>query len=153
MRLWRLCRDIWSATAFDGEGARRYPGRWNQRGVAAVYVAATISLAVLEYLVHADADLIPDGSLVVIPVDIPATTRVDSLEVRDVPTDWRRFPHSERTRELGTAWLDAGEAVALSLPSAVVPRERIVVLNPRHRDLSQLVVGAPEPFALDPRLW
>ncbi len=32
MRVWRLCRRAHAAP--DGEGARRYGGRWNQRGTA-----------------------------------------------------------------------------------------------------------------------
>ncbi|MEK7393011.1 MAG: RES family NAD+ phosphorylase, partial [Fibrobacterota bacterium] len=38
--------------AFSGEGARRAGGRWSSKGVQAVYAASTLSLAVLEILMH-----------------------------------------------------------------------------------------------------
>jgi RES domain-containing protein len=36
MRVWRLCRARHAATAFDGEGARLFGGRWNEKGMAVV---------------------------------------------------------------------------------------------------------------------
>ena len=57
---WRICRKARAATTFDGEGARRYPGRWNHRDVPVVYCSSSLSLATLEYFVHVDPDDIPD---------------------------------------------------------------------------------------------
>ena len=44
----------------SGEGAKRYGGRWNPPGVTAIYAANHASLAVLEILVHYNADR-PEG--------------------------------------------------------------------------------------------
>lgn len=38
-------------TAFNGEGARRYGGRWGSKGTALVYAAENLPLALLETLV------------------------------------------------------------------------------------------------------
>ena len=54
IRVWRLTQP--HTAAFDGTGARRYGGRWNPRGTAVVYTSATLSLAVMELLVHLDDD-------------------------------------------------------------------------------------------------
>jgi RES domain-containing protein len=35
---WRIVKRRWAATAFDGEGARRFGGRWNAPGRPVVYV-------------------------------------------------------------------------------------------------------------------
>ena len=52
MRVWRLVGQPFAETAFDGEGAARYSGRWNSRGVRVVYTADSLALATLELAVH-----------------------------------------------------------------------------------------------------
>lgn len=52
MRTWRLTTARHAHTAFTGEGARRYGGRWNAKGVPVVYTAGSLSLAMLEMLVQ-----------------------------------------------------------------------------------------------------
>ena len=149
---WRLTTTRHAKTAFTGEGARRYGGRWNHPGLAAVYTAATISLAALEYLAGADVDLAPPD-LVVIPVEWGPEVAVRCLEPAALPADWRSCPHPVSTRDLGSAWLREGDTAILSVPSAIVPEERILVLNPAHRDAAGFAIGAPRAFAFDPRRW
>ena len=52
LEAWRIVRERHAATALTGEGAARFGGRWNSRGVAVVYTSSTKSLAALENLVH-----------------------------------------------------------------------------------------------------
>ncbi len=49
---WRIVRAARVNSAFTGEGARVYGGRWNSRGTAVVYVSEHESLAALELFVH-----------------------------------------------------------------------------------------------------
>jgi len=48
----RLVDEDYLESAFSGDGARLYGGRWNAPGVAMVYTAQSLSLAQLELLVH-----------------------------------------------------------------------------------------------------
>jgi RES domain-containing protein len=43
--------------------------------------------------------------------------------------------------------------VALAVPSAIVPAEFCILLNPGHPDARRVVVHFPEPFSFDERLW
>jgi RES domain-containing protein len=151
MRVWRVCPARRATTAFDGEGARVYGGRWNHVGVPAVYVSATISLGLLEYLVHADPDLAPQA-LVAIPVDCSDAVPSEEIKLSALPAGWRSYPAPEAVKDIGSAWLRALSSAVLSVPSAVVPQERNFVLNPRHGRFRDLKVGTPEPISLDPRL-
>ena len=151
-RAWRLTTRAREDTALSGEGARRFGGRWNPPGVAAVYAAATISLAALEYLAGADVDLAPPD-LVVIPVEWGADVPLTVFDAGHLPRGWRAFPHPTATRDLGGEWLRGQVAPVLSVPSAIVPEERIFVLNPSHPLFDGLVVGPSRPFTYDPRLW
>src|SRR2546430_16372050 len=49
---WRIVRAARVNSAFTGEGARVYGGRWNSRGTAVIYVSEQESLAALEFFVH-----------------------------------------------------------------------------------------------------
>ena len=44
LTVWRLVTDRFAATAFSGDGARLYGGRWNRKGVSLVYAAGSQSL-------------------------------------------------------------------------------------------------------------
>ena len=104
-------------------GPRRYGGRWNHPGVAAVYTAAHLSLAVLEAFVHVPAveDLPTD--LVAIAADLPDDLRIEHVKVGDLPRDWRRTPAPAALADRGTAWVMAARTAVLAVPSAVVPPE------------------------------
>ena len=150
MRLWRIA--LATHAAFDGEGARRYGSRWTPKGHAVVYASATLSLAALERFVHTDPDLEPTN-LVALRVDLEDSLPIHSVEVEQLPGDWRHYPAPEPLGRFGGDWLAATRWVALSVPSAVIPHERNYLLNPAHADFRRLVIGRPEPFSFDPRMW
>lgn len=64
----------------------------------------------------------------------------------DLPPDGQAWPHPASTQRLGTT----GSA-GLVVPSAVVPRETTVLLNPLHPFFHTIEVGAPEPFPIAAR--
>jgi RES domain-containing protein len=150
--VWRLTSARYGASAFDGEGARLYGGRWNHPGIAVVYCSATLSLAALEYFVHVEPDLAP-SSLVAVAADLPAGLDVEALEVEALPADWRTYPGPERLRDLGTGWVRAGRTAVLQVPSSVIPHEMNVLLNPAHPDFARIHIRGAEPFSFDPRVW
>jgi RES domain-containing protein len=147
---WRLVKTRYADTAFSGLGARLAGGRWNHPGIAVVYVSNTLALAVLELFVHLDRRSRAALRLVAIPVGIP-----DELVSGrpDLPRGWRAEPPPTSTKDLGTAWLRSGGSCALRVPSAIVPVEDNLMLDPAHPDFSKIDIGSPEPFSLDPRLW
>lgn len=152
LKVWRLTRKRFADRAFDGEGARLYGGRWNHKGVAAVYCAATLSLAALELFVHLEASESPDD-LVTLVAEIPSSVAVEGLEESTLPADWRVYPGPDSLKDLGTAWLRSRRTAVLSVPSVVIPRERNFLLNPAHPAFADIVLREPEPFAFDSRMW
>lgn len=150
--VWRIVAARHAGRAFDGEGARRFGGRWNRPGTSLVYTSSTLSLAALELLVHVDPDLAPPD-LVALAAELPAGLAVERIVSAGLPAGWRAVPPPAKLPELGTRWAERGAAVALEVPSAVVPRETNLLFNPRHPDFARLTLSPPEPFTFDPRLW
>ncbi len=150
MRAWRLCRRAHAAP--DGEGARRYGGRWNQRGTALIYTSASASLAALEYFVHLDPEDAP-LDLILTPVDIPSSLAIRELRIEDLPADWRSLPAPDALARMGTRWARQLESAVLSVPSAIVPEERNYLLNPAHPEFREITMAAARRFSFDPRMW
>jgi RES domain-containing protein len=151
MRVYRLCKAEHAAAAFTGEGAILYAGRWHHAGTPVVYTAESRSLAVLEQLVHLSRNRLPPR-FVCFAVDVPDELEITVAPLAELPAGWRSYPGPLELRDLGTKWAQSNASVALAVPSAVVPAERNVLLNPRHPDFARLAIGAPEPFAVDERL-
>lgn len=150
MKVWRLCSR--AHAAFDGEGARRAGGRWNQRGTAIVYASATLSLAAQELFVHLDPAEAPKD-LVAVSADIPDSVRIKRVAAAGLPRNWRQYPAPESLAAIGTAWARSLEIAVLEVPSAVIPQEKNYLLNPAHAEFARIVKGRPAPFSFDPRMW
>lgn len=144
MDVWRLCQAPY--TALDGEGTRLYGNRWNSAGLAVTYAATSLSLAVLEYLVHVDADLLPDN-LVAMHLEVPDGPYPTILEADLPPPD-----QAEWYLATGDAWLRSGASLVLIVPSVIVRVESNLLINPQHPDMARVRVRDVRPFSLDARL-
>ena len=149
MVVWRLT--LKKHAAPDGEGARRYGGRWNKPGTPVVYTSGTLSLAALEYLVHVDSDILPD-SLVSIRATIPDSLTIETLHASDLPDDWKDTIIPVALQDLGTSWTNQAKSPVLRVPSVVIEHEWNYVLNPLHPDFSQINWDTGIAFSFDSRL-
>jgi len=146
---WRIVRKKRLATALTGQGASVYPGRWNGLGVPVVYTAGSISLAVLELLVHMEsAPTTPEYRLIAIEFDESLVTAID---LRRLPRNWRRDPAPRPLQEVGNRWVRRGQSAVLKVPSSITG-EPNYLLNPAHADFGKITVGRPTIFRLDARL-
>ena len=149
MILWRLTRAAYAK--LDGEGARLHGGRWNSEGVPVVYLASSLSLAALEYLVHIDIEDAPTD-LVALKVEVPDTALAEEIKIETLPDDWFSVADHPTCVELGDSWVERGDSLLLRVPSALIRVESNVLLNPRHKDAGNVRVLSSTPFAFDPRL-
>lgn len=147
---WRLVSESHAVDAFRGEGASRVGGRFNSRGTPVVYAADSLSLAILEVLVH-----LPSyrafGKRVAFRLTLPENL-IELLDAGKLPPDWRISPPPRSTQHLGDEWVREGRSAVLHVPSVVAPHSYNVLLNPEHPDFSVIEIGEPEAVTLDPRL-
>jgi RES domain-containing protein len=148
LTVWRVVTERYAETAFSGEGARLYGGRWNPKGVAMVYTAHTQSLALLEMLVH-DSPL--RAHYVMIPARFPERI-VERIDPASLPTDWRDISARGELQQVRATWSQTRTSAVLAVPSAVVPAECNYLLNPDHPDFVHVEIGAREEWLTDPRL-
>jgi RES domain-containing protein len=147
--VWRLLTARYAASAFSGEGARLYGGRWNRKGVPMVYAAGSQSLAMLDLLVQ-DEPL--RARYVMIPATLPKGMRIERILAAQLPADWRDLAARERLQAIGTDWARRRSSAVLAVPSAVIPSETNYLLNPLHPAFARIEIGEPQDFITDLRL-
>ena len=147
---WRITKRKRARSAFTGEGARLYGGRWNSPGTAIIYTAESQSLAVLEILVHLDSpELLKKYALFRVGID---ESYIVDIDAAILPRNWRTEPVPGKVQKIGDEWVTNATSAVLRVPSTFVPGEFNFLLNPRHADFPKLQFSGPIPFHLDPRL-
>ena len=147
--VWRLLSPRFSASAFSGEGARLYGGRWNRKGVPMVYTAGSQALAVLEILVQ-DEPL--RARYCMIPATLPGNLKIERVNADQLPAGWRAPGMQEQLQAVGSDWAKRRSSAVLAVPSAVIPAETNFLLNPLHPSFARIEIGAPQDFITDRRL-
>ena len=150
IRAWRITKRRYTAEAFDGEGARRYGGRWNGPGRAAVYVSESRALATLEILAGLRTPaIIPAYVLISVEFDEEFVTAV---QTEALPPNWQASLPDPATQRIGDLWIAQKTSTVLRVPSALVPGEFNYVINPGHPDFGKINIGTPEELHVDPRI-
>jgi len=146
---WRIVRPAYADNPLSGEGAAQAGTRWNSVGIRMGYASTSRPLAVLEMLVHMVKNRPPQHA-VLVPIEIP-----DHLiaEVPELPEGWNAYPHRAESREVGDQWIAEGKSLAMFVPSAIIPAERNILINPNHVRFGEIRLGEAEPHALDRRLF
>ena len=149
--VYRICKTKYAATAFDGEGAFRFGGRWNTRGTRMIYTAGSLALAALEMLVHLDDDeLLAAYSFGA--AQIPPALILPVTAVRALPKNWSASPPPVSLQRIGDDWVRSLASAVLEVPTAIVPLEQNYLLNPAHPDFAKIKLEKPRRFRFDQRL-
>ncbi|GGD07043.1 RES family NAD+ phosphorylase [Hyunsoonleella pacifica] len=151
MKIYRIAKAKYISD-LSGEGSRLYGGRWNKSGYSMLYFSSNLSLSVLELLVHLDYRFIND-TFRYVEVDIPDDLKISKLPSHILKQDWRHNPPLVLTQNYGTDWLESTKSLALKVPSAVLPSEYNILLNPNHIDFKSIAINKPSKLDLDARLF
>jgi RES domain-containing protein len=148
VRLWRIAREPYCLDRV-GMGAFLFGGRWTPPGVRILHAAGSISLAALEYLVHAPK---PPLDLVLVSVDVPDDAPVHRPKIDELPDDWASPLPSEHCQTWGANWCKGATALGLAVPSVIVAEERNFLLNVAHPRMQAVKLKSMRRFAFDLRL-
>ncbi|WP_346881624.1 RES family NAD+ phosphorylase [uncultured Algibacter sp.] len=151
MKIYRIAKQQFISD-LSGEGARLYGGRWNKPGHNMLYCSKQLSLSVLELLVHVDYQFI-NQNFWFIEIEIPEVIDIPKVPSKILKQDWRHNPPLELTQNYGTDWLKSNKKLALSVPSAVLPNEHNILLNPNHIDFKNVQITKKEILDIDARVF
>lgn len=128
----------------DAMGAKLLGGRWNPKGYGVLYTSTHLSLACLEKLVHFGPRANPVKMRYAF-TDIASAH--DSLDPR------REYVHQgeQCTAEIGKQWIVHAQALAVLVPSVLIPEEDNVLINPFHEGYAS-IRWESRPFDWDQRL-
>lgn len=84
--VWRVCDARFQKGALSGEGALKYPGRWNLFGVPMIYAATSPALASLETFVNFDRE---DAPATIVLLELNLHARMATIADEELPGDWR----------------------------------------------------------------
>ena len=150
MIVYRLSKSKYSAD-LTGKGAEKAGGRWNSKGVAMIYTSTSRALCTAEVAVHVPLGILPvdyELGTIEIPDDF-----MKEADIKDLPADWRSFPHPGSTQKLGDSFVREGKFLVLKVPSVVVQGEYNFLINPKHKSATKVRVVRTEPFLFDKRLF
>lgn len=148
---WRLDQSIHAPTWDSGEGAFRAGGRWNSKGVRAIYASFDPATAILEVAVQKGFRVLDTVPHVLTSFEITDASAMRVVRPDDVPNaNWLRpTSPSAGQQAFGDALLSAHAMIAI--PSAVSTHSwNLVFVGSRAAGAFGLL--SQEPFALDPRL-
>jgi RES domain-containing protein len=153
--LWRIATDAPAYEAHDlsGKGAEMTGGRWNARDTPAIYASFTQALACLETVVHLGAGGLPlNRYLVRVDVSDAVWAQAETVDLTALAVGWDAAPPGKVSIDLGTAWLTSLRSPLLIVPSAIVPDEHNVLINPRHPAIVGVTAAKVRKWLYDPRL-
>ena len=155
MRAWRIATDTPNYVSNDlsGAGAKNTGGRWNRAGLPILYCADTPSLACLETLVHLGISGLPlNRYLVAIDVPTPVWKTRESHTAAALPVGWEACPSGKVSLDFGNNWLISLRSAVMLVPSAIVPEDYVILINPLHPDIAGIAASKIRKWLYDPRL-
>jgi RES domain-containing protein len=143
---YRLVKEKYLDSAFDGEGARLYGGRWNSKGVSVVYTSDSLALCSLEIFVHLPSyTLLADYAYLAVVFDSDFVTEAPKVK------GWDERPISKISQIIGDQWIKENPSAVLRVPSVIMPDGHNYLINIHHPDFKKIKISTPQPLTFDPR--
>jgi RES domain-containing protein len=133
----------------SGTGAALFGSRWNSRGIYLLYTSQSISLSILESLVHLKQSVIPPSQYL-LHIELPDEKETAEISFTKMRKGWKQ--DLDYTQWMGDQFVQNKQNLFLKVPSVIVPEESNVLLNPLHKDYKKVKIIASELLELDKRL-
>lgn len=151
MKAWRISKAK-RASDLSGHGAALEGGRWNNIDVPALYMGLSPAICCLETFVHTNS--YPQVPLIITQFILPDDPQLYLEPDRaELPTGWNTIPADTPSMSFGTRWLKQKMYLGLIVPSAVLPLERNIVVNPNHPAIANVVIDEQFKFMYDEQMF
>ena len=132
----------------SGEGARQYGARWNSKGTRMLYTAEHISLCALEMLVNIHLTEMPDHYQLLY-IFVPDDCTMGTVSGKKLKAGWQ--DDEGYTHFMGDSFTREKSVLLLKVPSAVIPEENNLLVNPLHPEFSRVRIEKSREFVFDQR--
>jgi RES domain-containing protein len=151
IRGWRIDRDIHAPTWDSAVGAFGSGGRWNPRGVSAVYAALDAATAIVEVAVHKGFYVLDTVPHVITAFEIDDPAMIHVVKPSAVPNPNWLVPSipTPGQQRFGADLL--AKHLFVAIPSAVSQHSWNLLFDPS-RAAGHYKMVLQEPVAIDPRL-
>lgn len=148
---WRLDKASYAAAWDRGEGAYRYGGRWNSKGVRAVYCSLDPATAILEAAVHKGFRALDTVAHILTSIVIIDASAIHAIQPANIPNPNWLHPGipSAGQQEFGDELLVRHAFVLIPSAVSVYSWNLIFV---KANAAAAYSLRLQEPFALDTRL-
>jgi RES domain-containing protein len=149
MIVYRICNEKFKDD-ISGNGAKQFGGRWNSKGIAMLYSSEHISLSALEMLVHNHFQdfAIP---LSLLKIALPISLNLKEIKNAKLKQEWQN--DASYTKFIGNEFVKSETDLFLKVPSAIVPEEFNVLINPMHKDFKKVKIVEQKIFKTDKRFF
>ena len=136
----------------SGYGAYKYGGRWNSKGNYILYTASNPSLALLECVVHM-TPIMPNIAYCMLKLNININDDlIHTLHSSELKSGWEADQSLEYCKSIGDRFIKESKYLILKVPSAILPMEWNLLINPRHPLMNKLSQEFILPVMIDPRI-
>jgi len=149
MNVYRLAKGSFEKD-LTGEGSRLFGGRWNHIGVPCLYSSESMALALLEYSVNIEVYSIP-RALCMVTIDI-SEDKILEVKTPSMPGNWKAAPAPTETKDYGTSILFELKSLIIKIPSTIIEEEYNYLINPLHKDISNVKIIETVNFVYDLRI-
>lgn len=149
MEVFRITHSKWA----DKLVASGYQARWNSNGFYVIYSAENCSLACLENLVHRNGFGL-NGDFSLVTISIPDSIKKIEIDIKNLPIGWNGNDEKSQLlcQKVGNDWLRNQQTAVLIVPSAIIAKEKNILINPNHRDFDKIKLKSVQSFSFDKRL-
>jgi RES domain-containing protein len=151
VNVYRLSKQPY-ADDLTGTGAELAGGRWNHKGTRMLYTSDSRALCTAEIAVHTPMGVMPKDYFLT-TIEIPDRIKIGVIGLKDLPENWKDFPYTGITQEIGDEFIRKGELLVLKVPSAVVPGDFNYLINPEHKNIKTITIKNKDPFSFDERMF
>lgn len=121
--------------------------RWTSEGTEVVYAAMSPATALLEFLAHCEGA--PPESAFLAKAHLP---RDRVTVVHAYPSTWCERPYRRDVQQVGDAWAQSHQSLAVQVPSALSAETCNIIINPAHVDAPLIQGVHVAPIRIDERL-
>lgn len=149
LTLYRLVHQDHVEEVWTGKRASKVQvGRWHLPGIPMVYLASTLSQAVLLHQLQVQNRQVL-SEFRVFSLQVPDDVVIGVMDVEALPTEWQQPTASQLTRQLGTDWWNSKIQLLLRVPLNLLPGETHCLLNVQHDDFHRCTLQGPTSLPLN----